>query len=194
MPTAVVGPVRKIEEEAVLTPTPPPLNNNPPPLSTKSVQSTEDSRRILDLEYEEDEDEEDDDNLIIVNNQHVFLADSKSAVKMIDPNANEDITAARPIIPDFIASSLSSADSDDGGGEVNGATASRGLDDGSIKCLSGDEGLGDISSSASSPNPPPMMPASEEDGPPTKAPPPQLGSPCDERVPSRIPLSVQTNL
>ena len=190
MRTAVVGPVRKIAEEAELTPTPP-LNNNPPPLSTKSVQSTEDSRRILDLEYEDDED---DDNLIIVNNQHVFLADSKSAVKMIDPNANEDISAARPIIPDFIASSLSSADSDDGGGEVNGATASKGLDDGSIKCLSGDEGLGDISSSASSPNPPPMMPASDEDRPPTTAPPPQLGSPCDERVPSRIPLSVQTNL
>ena len=191
MPTAVVEPVRKIEEEAELAPTQP-LNNNPPPLSTKSVQSTEEGRRILDLEYEDDEDDEDDDNLIIVNNQHVFLADSKSAVKMIDPNANEDISAARPIIPDFIASSLSSADSDGDGGEVNGATASKGLDDGSIKCLSGDEGLGDISSSASSPNPPPMMPASEDR--PTKAPPPQLGSPCDERVPSRIPLSVQTNL
>ena len=197
MPTAVVEPVRKQLEDAVLTPKLSVNNNHPPPLSSKSVHSTTEDRRILDLDYDEEEDEdEDEDNLIIVNNQHVFLADSKSAVKMIDPNANEDISEARPIIPDFIASSFSS-DSD---GEVNGAIAAgpldgfskaaigiKGLDDGSIKCLSGDEGLGDISSNASSPNPPPQV---SDDKPKV----PQLGSPCDERVPSRIPLSVQTNL
>lgn len=194
MPTAVVEPVRKLEDVEL---TPKSVNNNPPPLSSKSVQSA-DERRILNLDYDEEEDDEDEDNLIIVNNQHVFLTDSKSAVKIIDTNANEDISEALPIIPDFIASSFSSDSDDGGGGEVNGARAKaaaiglRGLD-GSIKCLSGDEGLGDISSNASSPNPPPQV--SDDIKPPlTTKVLSQLGSPCDERVPSRIPLSVQTNL
>ena len=192
MPTAVVEPVRKqVAEDIELTPKS--VNNNlPPPLSSKSVHSADD-RRILDLDYEDEEDEEDEDedNLIIVNNQHVFLTDSKSAVKMIDTNANEDISEARPIIPDFIASSFSS-DSDDGDG-AKAAICMKGLDDGSIKCLSGDEGLGDISSNASSPNPPPQV--ADEKSPPIAAKVmPQLNSPYDERTPSRIPLSVQTNL
>ena len=188
MPTADVEPVRKLEDVGLI---PKSMNNNPPPLSSKSVHSTPPpahGRRILDLDYDEEDVDEDEDNLIIVNNQHFILADSKSAAKIIDTNANEDISAARPIIPDFIASSFSS-DSD---GEVNGAGAKaiigiKGLDDGSIKCLSGDEGLGDISSNASSPNPPPQV---FDDKPKV----PQLDSPYDERTPSRIPLSVQTNL
>ena len=199
MLAAVVEPARQPEDDAELGPKS--VNNNLP--SSKSVQRTPPvARRIL-LEYEEEE--EDEDNLIIVNNQHFILTDSKSAVKIIDTNANEDISDARPIIPDFIASL--SSDSDDGAGEMHGGARAapigiKGLN-GSIKCLSGDdEGLGDISSNASSPNPPmPQVPDDDGDDedcgkPPlvTKAAAAHLGSPCDERVPSRIPLSVQTNL
>jgi hypothetical protein len=64
-----------------------------------------------------------------------------------------------------------------------------------------DEGLGDISSNASSPQP--AINHQEElqqqkdkeivKKKNTSVPLPQLGSPCDERMPSRIPLSVQTN-
>ena len=195
MLAAVVEPAQQPEDDAELVPKS--VNNNLP--SSKSVQRTPPvARRIL-LEYEEEEDE-DEDNLIIVNNQHFILTDSKNAVKIIDTNANEDISDARPIIPDFIASL--SSDSDDGAGEMNGGARAnpigiKGLN-GSIKCLSGDdEGLGDISSNASSPNPPiPLVPESDDGKPPfvTKAATAHLGSPCDERVPSRIPLSVQTNL
>ncbi len=149
-------PVKKVLAMEASKPILPPSDMLPPPLysspkaAPRSAAAKSVHKKKGDAHHDSLEDLEPEQNLIVVNNRHVFLAD-----KLIDANANEDIGDARPIVPEFIVSSSSSSSSSNVGGESDDGEATSATGETVVAvsssadraCLSGDEGLGDISSS-----------------------------------------------